>query len=158
MTRSVRRRADPAKYLKLVIAGFVAAFLILPRIADPLNAAAKMRNAGTDCRVVSVVDGDTVRLYCPGRGLERARLTGFDTPELTTPLCLPEYTLALQAKWRLRTILWTADEISIVKQGRDRYDRQLIYLSADGKPVGRALIAEGLARRYNGGRRESWCG
>jgi endonuclease YncB( thermonuclease family) len=33
------------------------------------------------CRVVSVVDGDTVDMACAGGGAFRARLTGYDTPE-----------------------------------------------------------------------------
>ena len=37
------------------------------------------------CRLVKVIDGDTLVLACDGFGVFRARLVGFDTPEIFTP-------------------------------------------------------------------------
>ncbi|WP_290897841.1 thermonuclease family protein [Hoeflea sp.] len=39
----------------------------------------------------------------------------------------------------------------------DRYGRTLACVYADGRDVAKALIAAGLARPYDGGRREGWC-
>jgi endonuclease YncB( thermonuclease family) len=41
--------------------------------------------------------------------------------------------------------------------GRDRYDRLLGRLIVNGTDVGNTLIAEGLARAYDGGRQLGWC-
>ena len=112
----------------------------------------------TTCRVTSVVDGDTVRVYCPGRGFDSARLTGFDTPEIYSPDCAGELWSGLVATWALRGRISSAEEVSIVFEGRDRYDRRLATLFLDGRPVSRLMIEAGHARAYDGGRRESWCG
>ena len=42
-------------------------------------------------------------------------------------------------------------------EGRDRYDRRLAALSLDGEPASRAMVRAGLARAYDGGRRDGWC-
>ena len=42
---------------------------------------------GDGCRVTYVVDGDTVHLACPETGEVKARLLGFDTPEVYSPGC-----------------------------------------------------------------------
>jgi micrococcal nuclease len=128
----------------------------LPHVGDAVSGWRTAPTAG--CRVVSVIDGDTVSLWCPGTGTERARLTGFDAPELFSPECPAEAAKALAATWALRTTLWTADEVTVRRQGTDRYGRALVDLRADGVPVGRGLIASGLARPYDGGRRAGWCG
>jgi endonuclease YncB( thermonuclease family) len=89
--------------------------------------------------------------------VERARIVSFDTPELFSPSCPQEYLKALQAKWELRRLIWTADEITIVKRGQDRYDRRLVVVLRNGEDIGRPLIDAGLARPYRGGEREGWC-
>lgn len=109
------------------------------------------------CRVVSVTDGDTIRMWCPGRGAESARLIGFDSPELFAPRCAAEYRAARDAKAALSRLIRRAGEVAIVRQGSDRYDRGLIELYVDGQPVSRSMIDAGHARPYMGGQREGWC-
>jgi endonuclease YncB( thermonuclease family) len=153
-----RRLADPLVYLKLVIATAAAGLIVLPFVADTVNAVARpARAADGTCRVVRVIDGDTIDLWCSGAGVERARLTGFDAPELFSPRCLSEAVSAHQAKWALRGMIFTADELTVVAKGRDRYDRRLVALYLDGEPVAQRMIGEGHARAYDGGRREGWC-
>jgi len=43
-----------------------------------------------------------------------------------------------------------------IDRDRDVYGRLLRNVSVNGRDVGEALIADGLARAYAGGRR-SWC-
>jgi endonuclease YncB( thermonuclease family) len=109
------------------------------------------------CKVTSVVDGDTVRATCPGKGLFSARLVGFDTPEVYSPKCFSEWWAGTKATWALRKRLWLADEVKIVLSGTDRYNRRLATLFVDGTNVSSIMIAAGHARRYAGGRREGWC-
>lgn len=109
------------------------------------------------CKVLSVMDGDTVRATCPGRGLFSARLVGFDTPEVYSPKCFSEWWAGTKASWALSKQLWLADEVKIVLSGTDRYNRRLATLFIDGTNVSSTMIAAGHARRYAGGRREGWC-
>ena len=110
-----------------------------------------------DCRVLKVIDGDTVTLWCGFGGVERARLVGFDTPELFSPKCFSERYQALRATFALRGELWAAARIAVTADGRGRYGRVLAEVRLDGVPVSEIMIGRGLARAYDGGRREAWC-
>ena len=141
---------------KVAVVAFIAVTVIGGR--DAIGYLGAKVSGDTACRVTSVVDGDTVRVYCPGRGLETARLTGFDTPEVFSPRCPGEWWAGTCATWALQRQVWTADEVKIVFHGRDKYDRRLAALFLDGANVSRLMIEAGHARPYDGGRRESWCG
>lgn len=153
-----RRIADPVVYLKLVmiVAGF--GLIVLPYGADVVNAALKpvMSEDGT-CRVLLVVDGDTVKLVCPGRGVQTARLLGFDTPEKFSPQCAGELIAAEQATWALRGMIFAADRLAVQHDGTDRYGRALVRLTLDGVDVARRMIRAGHGRAYSGGLRGGWC-
>ncbi len=155
--RRPRRPANPATYLKAVIVAAGMGIVFLPAVVDAVNAFARRVPAGQACRVVRVIDGDTVTLWCPARGAERARLDGFDAPELFSPSCVSELAAAWRAKWQLRWLIWTADEVGTVRTGTDRYGRALVDLFVGGQNVARPMIAGGYARPYGGGRREGWC-
>ncbi|RVT84438.1 thermonuclease family protein [Rhodobacteraceae bacterium CCMM004] len=112
--------------------------------------------AGSDCRLVRVIDGDTVDIAC-GRGIERARIVGYDTPEVFSPRCASEWARGMAATWHLRSVLWRSDRLVVVRQGRDRYDRVLAQLFVDGRRIAAHMIDRGVARPYAGGRRGGWC-
>ncbi len=157
-TRLLRRLVDPRVYLKAVIAiGFLGLFL-LPTAADLLNAALKQVSSedGT-CRILNVIDGDTVTLMCQEQGIERARILGFDTPEKYGPRCVAEFVAAEKATWALRTLIRKADRVSLQREGLDQYGRTLVRLLLDGKDVTGQMVRAGHARTYNGGPRGSWC-
>ncbi len=141
---------------KVAVVALIAAAVIGGR--DGLGYLGAKVSGGGSCRVTSVVDGDTVRVYCPGRGFDSARLTGFDTPEVFSPRCPGEWWAGTRASWALQRRIWAADEVKIVFHGRDRYDRRLAALFLDGAAVSRLMIEAGHARPYDGGRREGWCG
>lgn len=155
--RAVRDKiADPHFYLKAVMVVCAVALIALPLTSDAFITS-KTQDDVTGCRIVHVTDGDTVRLYCSGRGFLSGRLTGFDAPELFSPKCFSEFAMALRAKWALRWILLTTEDITVVREGTDRYERALIFLASDGVPVARMMIERGHARAYDGGHREGWC-
>lgn len=157
MGRVWRRIADPHFYLRAVLAISLLALLILPRGMDAWNRATGPR--GVDgCGVIRVIDGDTVSLHCPGLPVERARLTGFDTPETSSPRCAAELAAGMQATWHLRRLIATAGNMRVSRGGLDRYDRRLVRMWLDGTDVARLMIAAGLARPYGGGARLGWCG
>lgn len=125
------------------------AFLLMT-ICSPAHA---MEMCGLGERVDCIVDGDT--FWLAG---EKIRAVGYDTPEPTTNMCGGdvERQLAHQASARLLQ-LFNDSEISIQRQGFDRYGRTLALVLADGVDVGSILIAERLARSWPDGC-EFWCG
>lgn len=156
--RSLQRLADPRFYLKAVIVLAAGGLVIVPTLADLVNAA--MKTADSDqgtCRIIRVVDGDTVSLICPEDGMVSARLQGLDTPEKYAPGCLAEFLAAERASWHLRALIQRADRLELVHQGTDRYGRALVRLEIDSVDVARLMIRDGYARQYSGGLRGSWC-
>jgi micrococcal nuclease len=100
------------------------------------------------------IDGDTVSW----RG-ERVRLVGFDTPEIFSPQCASEAQKGQAAKRMLAGMIANARSADLaIRPERHRYGRILAVLFLDETNVGPRLMAAGLARRYEGGRRQSWCG
>jgi endonuclease YncB( thermonuclease family) len=113
---------------------------------------------GRGCALVGVVDGDTVRAYYPAAGTVSVRLLGFDTPEVFGPSCAREMIRGTRATWTLRWRILTASEVRFVLAGTDRYGRRLGTMFIDGENVAAGMIADGLARAYDGGKRSGWCG
>jgi endonuclease YncB( thermonuclease family) len=103
---------------------------------------------GTDC----VVDGDTFWF----RG-EKYRIADIDTPETHGPACSAEGALGARATMRLQALL-NAGAFSLERGDRDtdRYGRALRIVTRDGQSIGGQLVAEGLARRWDGAR-HPWC-
>jgi micrococcal nuclease len=103
---------------------------------------------GRDC----VVDGDT--FWFAG---ETYRIADIDTPETHPARCAGEAVLGTAATEHLRTWL-NAGAFSLegVDRDADHYGRKLRIVTRDGTSVGDALIAEGLARPWEG-RRRAWC-
>lgn len=157
--RLLRRILDPIFYLRVVIVLAGLGLIILPYGADLVTAALhRVDSVDGTCRVLVVVDGDTVKLVCPERGVETARLLGFDTPEKFSPKCLDEMVKAEKAAWALRVMLMRADRLELSREGEpDRYGRSLVRLVVDGEDVARRMIKDGHARTYGGGLRGSWC-
>lgn len=145
------RRWRSNLYLLVGIAAL--ALVVLPSVVD---LALGHINRSNGCGVTHVVDGDTVTLHCTGKGEQRARIVGIDTPEIKAR-CLAEYSSAMRAKWMLRRAIWLADDLEINRKGIDRYGRVLVRITNRGYPVGQTLIEHGLAREYSGGQRASWC-
>lgn len=111
-------------------------------------------------RVLKVVDGDTfdARIEVrPGfRVTTRVRLRGIDAPELHAA-CERERIGAEAAERALRAILIEGG-VTIRDFGEDKYGRLLGTVSTRATPnVSEALIAKGVVRRYDGGRRRGWC-
>ena len=101
-----------------------------------------------------VIDGDTIRY-----GGVKIRLADIDTPEIFSPKCGSEAALGQQATERLLELI-NAGPFELAPAGsrdEDRYGRKLRTIERNGRSLGDTLVAEGLARRWDGARR-SWCG
>jgi micrococcal nuclease len=158
VTRALRRVVSARFLVKAVTGVGVAALVLLPMLADLVNAALKpVAGDSGSCRILNVVDGDTVTLMCPEEGVERARILGFDTPEKYSPKCVAEFVAAERAAWALRTLIQKADRLQLRHEGTDQYGRALVRLELDGQDVAGRMVRSGHARTYGGGPRGSWC-
>lgn len=112
--------------------------------------------ATRDCTVSYVVDGDTVHLNCGGATL-KARLVGYDTPEVFSPQCAAEKAAGDAATGVLQSLVAADPVTAAVFQGQDRYGRALVRLEIGGQDVAQVMIGTGLARSYAGRQRPDWC-
>jgi micrococcal nuclease len=156
--RMLRRVLDPVVYLKLVMIVAGLGLFVLPYGADAVNAVLKpvSTSEGT-CRVLVVMDGDTVKLICPGTGVQTARIMGFDAPEKFSPRCVDELVAAERATWALRGMIFSAATLAVRHDGTDRYGRALVHLTLNGRDVAQGMIRDGHGRAYAGGTRAGWC-
>jgi endonuclease YncB( thermonuclease family) len=103
--------------------------------------------------IVDVIDGDTFDY----RG-ERIRIADIDTPETHPARCAHEAQLGERATQRLAELLGQGPFLlQAADRDEDRYGRKLRIVTRDGRSLGGVLVAEGLARPWEG-RRRSWCG
>lgn len=100
-----------------------------------------------------VIDGDT--FFFAG---EKIRIADIDAPETGGAQCASEAELGKRATSRLRELLNEgAFELRNYRsRDTDQYGRKLRVVMRDGRSLGDTLVAEGLARRWNG-RRMPWC-
>jgi micrococcal nuclease len=109
-------------------------------------------------RVLSCHDGDTCRAdaeILPGR--DRVRLANADTPEIEGQ-CREEIERAIEARDYTRALV-VGRAVTLTAVEPDKYDKRVdAYVRLpDGRDLGDALIAAGLASSYAGGRRDGWC-
>lgn len=111
---------------------------------------------------LTVTDGDSFRgrvTLWPGMYVETAvRVRGVDTPEMRGK-CPGEIAAAASAADFTRAFL-SAGPITIRDISNDKYAGRVDAAVSDGagRDLAEALIAAGLARRYNGrGPRAGWC-
>ena len=131
-------------------------FLASVASAQPSSSASSASEAFSICgsgqRITCVVDGDTFWF----RG-EKIRIADIDTPELSPPRCERERKRGLAAKQRLLDILNSGPlSFKTTARDEDRFGRKLRIVYRERRSVGDILVAEGLARKWEGSRR-SWC-
>lgn len=104
-------------------------------------------------RINCVVDGDTFWYRA-----EKYRISDINTPEIGRPACERERQLGVEAQVALLDSL-NAGGLTMERRERrdvDQYGRKLRVVLQDGRSVGDALIARGLAHRWDG-RKLNWC-
>jgi endonuclease YncB( thermonuclease family) len=143
------RMVASARDLMLLSSAMNAGQVLRPPVPGSLAFQLCAGRSRQDC----VVDGDTI--WHSG---VKIRLADIDTPEVFSPQCESEAALGRQATERLLELM-NAGQFEVVQSGRDmdRFGRQLRILERGGRSLGDILVAEGLARPWDGARR-SWCG
>lgn len=103
-------------------------------------------------RITCVVDGDTFRYQ--GTVF---RIADIDTPEVRDYKCAAERELGRAATDRLLALMNAgAFELTAIDRDEDPYGRKLRIVMRDGVSLGAMLVAEGLARQWDGAR-HPWC-
>nr|WP_280531052.1 thermonuclease family protein [Shinella yambaruensis] len=105
-------------------------------------------------RVTCVVDGDT--FWLEG---QKVRIADIDMPEIGSLQCAKELALGEKAKHRLQSLLSAGpfEMHALSDRDTDQYGRSLRILIRNGQSLGDRLVAEGLARTWEG-QRKPWCG
>lgn len=136
----------------------LAMFLLVPALAFAKG------TVTYDIEVTRVLDGDTIEykadfLPAPIKPVLKIRVLGIDTPEKGhRAQCPQEAALAEKASAFTKKAVKESKSIQLQLEGWDKYGgRVLGYVLIDGKNLGDALIAQGLARPYDGGTKSSWC-
>ena len=108
-----------------------------------------------------VFDGDTfsarVNFENGASAAVRVRIRNIDAPEIHGE-CAYETGLADKAKIRLSEILPNGTKVALSKIKDDKYLGRIDALvNFNGADVGEIMMKEKLARKYDGGKRASWC-
>ena len=109
-----------------------------------------------------VIDGDTfaagVKLGPDIENTVRVRILNIDTPEIHGE-CDAEIDAAYRAKDRLAELLPMGEVVDLQNIKDDKYLGRIDanVITSDNRNVSNILIQEGLARKYGGGKRQSWC-
>jgi endonuclease YncB( thermonuclease family) len=137
------------------IAGMSAGLLMAPtadaaeRLAGPLRA-----------EVVRVVDGDTLavraQVWLGQQVTTLVRLAGIDAPELAGG-CAAERDMGGRARRALKRLAGRGVILHDLRFGKFAGRIVARVHAADGRDLAAALIAQGLARPFKGGRRGGWC-
>ena len=111
--------------------------------------------------VLRVIDGDTIAIRARiwiGQSVEtKVRIAGVDTPELRGG-CALEIELAIAARDLVVRVL--GDQPATLRDVRyDKYGGRVLARveNNDGEDIAALLIAAGLGRPYDGGKRRPWC-
>lgn len=112
----------------------------------------------TDFEVVKVRDGDTFVININNTydvfGSEIAvRIRGIDTPEKNDERENIRK-IAFEAHRELQKLLTSGKKIELYNLGRDKYFRLLASVKVDNIDIGEYLIKKGLAKKYNGGKKQ----
>lgn len=88
-------------------------------------------------KVVSVTDGDTVRVLDAANVQHKVRLHGIDAPERGQPF-------GTVARDRLAGLVM-GKAVTVRDDGRDKWGRTLGRIEIEGQDVNRQMVADGLA-------------
>lgn len=113
--------------------------------------------------IVKVVDGDTIEIrnYCFPKELKLSvRVLGVDTPEKSSRAkCDKEAALAEKATKFTKEFVGKNKTANFTNIKWDKYGgRILADVEIKGRVLKDELINNGFARKYDGGKKQSWCG
>lgn len=114
-------------------------------------------------KVIKVVDGDTISVEIPGIPEElnpiSVRVLGIDTPEKGGKAkCLQEEILGNKASAFTKNFMRLSSNVVFKDVKWDKYGGRIdATVLVGGENLADELVKEGLARKYNGEKKKSWC-
>ncbi|HEY4942042.1 MAG TPA: thermonuclease family protein [Rhizomicrobium sp.] len=111
--------------------------------------------------MVRVIDGDTFEasaaIWLGQQIAVRVRIAGIDAPELRARCDVERQRAEAARNYLSKRIAGGEVKLSAVRYDKygGRVDASVVDARGD---VGEAMIRAGLARLYDGGRRDGWCG
>jgi len=113
--------------------------------------------------VVSIYDGDTFTVNLSEKEFQHkvfyhrigVRIRGIDCPEMTDKRTEILEKARLAKQFTVNK-LRNSKNIVLRNPSRDKYFRILADVEIDGQNLSDMLIKEGLAKKYDGGKKESW--
>src|SRR5690606_16495125 len=147
-------------YMTAKLIGGAALRLICAAAAKPAGTGETLPGP-VPADVVRVIDGDTLKVRAHiwiGQAVETAvRLQGINAPELRGD-CEAERRLAAAARDYLARLV-AGGKVRLRDIAQDKYGGRVVARIDDpsGRDIGAALVAAGLARPYDGGKRHKWC-
>lgn len=128
------------------LAALAAAALVLTVPATSADAAAKPPKGSYKVSVVSVTDGDTVRVRYQGRSTP-VRLIGLNAPETRPRQCYGTQATSRMKQLTKGGAVWIKADRT--QGNRDKYGRLLRHLySPGGRSLALIQVQEGFAREY----------
>jgi micrococcal nuclease len=138
---SVRRAALAGL---LAATTFAATLLVRPAHLSSLQARASLR--GT---VITVYDGDTIKVRLSGRSDEKVRLIGVDSPELDDARERVRLMAFLAKRYAFSKLYQAQVELLPGPEERDGFGRLLAFVrTSDGSLFNISLVREGFAHAY----------
>jgi len=132
-------------------------------LSTPVGAAERTLPGPIPIEQARAIDGDTVevvaRIWLDQRITTRVRLAGVDTPERRGK-CQSERDAAAEATRLTEGWLSRHPKLVLTEIQHDKYAGRVVgrLSSADGSSdLAGELIAAGLARAYDGGKKLGWC-
>jgi len=117
---------------------------------ESMHRASKPAAATRRARVLTVVDGDTIKVRATDGGSETVRLVGIDTPESKRPQT-PVECGAKRAASAMRALV-TGTTVTLrrdpTQDAIDKYGRTLGYVDLGKRDVGEAMVRSGWAKPY----------
>ena len=125
-------------------------------------AAAETLSGPVEADVIRVVDGDTLavraRIWIGLDLVVNARIRGIDTPEIAGK-CEREKALAEAARMHLAGVIGDG-AVRLRRIENDKYAGRILadIVTDSGIDLRETMLESGLARPYDGGARDPWCG
>jgi endonuclease YncB( thermonuclease family) len=94
-----------------------------------------------ECKVVGVIDGDTITALCPGNEQVKVRLAEIDAPEKKQPF-------GTRSK-QLLSDLCFGEQAEVFPEKTDRYGRTIARVKCDGKDASVHQVQAGMAWVYD---------
>jgi endonuclease YncB( thermonuclease family) len=137
-----------------------ALWLMLAVLASQARAADSLPGPVT-ADVLRTIDGDTIevqaRVWLGMDVTSKIRVRGIDAPEIHGR-CEHEKAMARDATTRLAALV-AGGAVVLRNIAGDKYFGRVLadVVTGDGKDVAEQMLASGLARPYDGGKRGDWC-